>query len=192
MHPNEVKISDRVWNVPNALSLVRLALALLVGALIEGAAYLPALIFFCIAAATDWIDGWWARKYNCVTKFGRILDPFVDKVIIAAALIALVGVAGSCIQAWMVTLIVAREFLVTSIRAMVEGRGGDFSARSLGKWKMVLQCGAVISSLVLLSSTSWGSSLIWVTSAMAWAAVLLTIVSGADYVLQALRISRAA
>lgn len=179
---------DQVWNVPNALSLVRLLLAIVVGLLIEWHFFLPAMIFFVIAASTDFVDGWWARRFNQVTKLGRILDPFVDKIIVTAALVALVGQTGSQIAAWMVTLILGREFLVTSIRAMVEGKGGDFSARWLGKWKMLVQCAAIVSSLWLLHAPQlW---LFWTTAVFAWAAVLITIASGVDYVAQALRMSK--
>lgn len=178
---------DQIWNVPNALSLARLLLAVAVGVLIENQFYLAGLVAFIIAASTDFLDGWWARRFNQVTKLGRILDPFVDKIIITAALVALVGEAGSQIAAWMVTLIVGRELLVTSIRAMVEGKGGDFSARWLGKWKMVVQCAAIVASLWWLHSQQvW---LCWATLILAWAAVLITLASGIDYVAQALRIT---
>lgn len=187
--------SDQVWNVPNALSTVRLILALVVGLLIEYGYFVPGLVLFVIAAATDWLDGWWARKYDQITKLGRILDPFVDKIIITAALVALVGQRGSQISAFMVTLILGRELLVTSIRAMVEGKGGDFSARWLGKWKMVLQCAAIVSSLMLLSANAsqevaTRGGLHWTTLGLAWGAVVITAASGVDYVVQALRISR--
>lgn len=180
--------ADQIWNVPNALSLVRLVLAVVVGLLIEWRAFLPAMLAFLIAASTDFVDGWWARRFNQVTKLGRILDPFVDKIIVTAALVALVGQPGSQIAAWMVTLILGREFLVTSIRAMVEGKGGDFSARWLGKWKMLIQCAAIVSSLWLLNAPqNW---LFWTTGVLAWAAVMITLASGVDYVTQALRLSK--
>lgn len=180
--------SDRIWNVPNGLSFARLLLALLVGALIELGIYLPAAIVFVVAAGTDFVDGWWARRFNQITKLGRILDPFVDKIIITASFVALVGQPGSHIAAWMVTVMLGRELLVTSIRAMVEGRGGDFSARWMGKWKMVVQCAAVVASLLWLDQQqAW---LAWATIALAWAAVLITAASGVDYVLQAIRLSR--
>jgi CDP-diacylglycerol--glycerol-3-phosphate 3-phosphatidyltransferase len=187
--PNTEQDLDRIINVPNALSMARLLLALVVGVLIELGNYLPALIVFVIAASTDFVDGWWARRFNQVTKLGRILDPFVDKIIITAALIALVGAPGSQVPAWMVTIIIGREFLVTSIRAMVEGQGGDFSARWLGKWKMVVQCAAVVSSLLLLHGLTDAPWLTWVTIALAWAAVLITMASGWDYVAQAIKLS---
>lgn len=180
---------DRIVNVPNALSMLRLLLALVVGVLIELGSFLPALIVFVIAASTDFVDGWWARRFNQVTKLGRILDPFVDKIIITAALIALVGAPGSQVPAWLVTIIIGREFLVTSIRAMVEGQGGDFSARWLGKWKMVVQCAAVVSSLLLLHGLTDAPWLTWLTIALAWAAVVITIASGWDYVAQAIKLS---
>ncbi|MEZ6138375.1 MAG: CDP-diacylglycerol--glycerol-3-phosphate 3-phosphatidyltransferase [Pirellulaceae bacterium] len=200
--PDELAVTSQtskrvgqVWNVPNALSMARLILALGVGVLIEWGAFLLALIVFLIAASTDFLDGWWARKFDQVTKLGRILDPFVDKIIITAALIALVGATGSQVSAWMVTVIIGREFLVTSIRAMVEGSGGDFSARWLGKWKMVVQCAAVVASLLLLHQTFDQASesiawLQWTTLALMWLAVIITVASGWDYVVQAIKLSR--
>lgn len=185
----DFKPENQIWNVPNVLSLIRLSLALVVGLLIEWQYYLLAALLFLLAASTDFVDGWWARKYGQVTKLGRVLDPFVDKIIVTAALIALVGEQGSGISAWMVTVIVGRELLVTSLRAMVEGKGGDFSARWLGKWKMVLQCAAIVSSLLLLT---YGATQTWIgptTLALVWIAVLITIASGVDYVVKAVRLS---
>lgn len=172
--------------------MARLILALFVGILIELGNFLPALIVFIVAASTDFLDGWWARRFNQVTKLGRILDPFVDKIIITSALIALVGQDGSRVLPWMVTIIIGREFLVTSIRAMIEGDGGDFSARWLGKWKMVFQCAAVVASLWLLDGRSSQIWLTWTTSVLIWAAVIITLASGADYVVQAIQLSRKA
>lgn len=183
---------NAVWNVPNALSMIRLVLAFLVGILIEWDYYITAMITFLIAASTDFVDGWWARRYGQITKLGRVLDPFVDKIIITAAMVALVGAANSYVQAWMVTVIIGRELLVTSLRAMIEGQGGDFSARWLGKWKMLFQCAAIVSSLLLLS---FATSQPWLTTATAilmWSAVIITIASGLDYVWQAVQISRKA
>lgn len=181
--------SSQVFNVPNALSTIRLVLAFAVGLLIEFDSFLPAMAVFVFAASTDFVDGWWARKFDQVTKLGRILDPFVDKVIITAAFIALAAADGSQVMPWMVTVIICREFLVTSLRAMVEGAGGDFSARWLGKWKMVVQCAAVVSSLILLeySEIVW---LQWTTIVLMWAAVLITLGSGLDYVFQAVKLSK--
>lgn len=180
--------SDQIWNVPNALTMARLVLAGGVGILIEYGWYFPALVAFVIAASTDFLDGWWARRFNQITKLGRVLDPFVDKIIVTAALVALVGEPASQIAAWMVTVILGREFLVTSLRAMIEGQGGDFSARWMGKWKMLVQCAAIVASLWLLQNPQpW---LQWTTIALAYAAVAITVASGVDYVIQAARAMR--
>jgi CDP-diacylglycerol--glycerol-3-phosphate 3-phosphatidyltransferase len=155
--------------------------------LIEHEAWIAAMILFIVAASTDWIDGWWARRYQQVTKLGRILDPFVDKVIICGAMIALVGAPDSPIPPWMATLVVARELLVTSLRGMVEGKGGDFSAKQLGKWKMVAQCASVVAAILFLSYESAPDWLQWTTFVSLWISVILTVVSAMEYVLVVIR-----
>lgn len=178
------------FNVPNTLSMIRLIMAIGVGGLIELGQFTPAWIVFIVAASTDWIDGYWARRFNQVTKLGRILDPFVDKIIITAAMIALVGVPGSGVAAWMVTVIVGRELLVTSLRGMVEGAGGDFSARPLGKWKFLFQCIAVVACLILVSVSQPSPALLWTCRVALWVAVITTIASAVDYVLIVLQLAR--
>jgi len=171
------------WNVPNALSSARLVLAIAVCILIEWRFLMPALICFLIAASTDWIDGWWARRFQQVTKLGRILDPFVDKVIICGGMIALCAVPSSPIAPWMATLVVGRELLVTSLRGMVEGKGGDFSAKQLGKWKMVAQCAVIVSVLIELQYTNAPGWQHWTSFVLIWTAIVLTILSGLEYVM---------
>lgn len=175
------------WNVPNALSAARFVLAVAVCGLIEWRFLLAALICFVIAASTDWIDGWWARKFQQVTKLGRILDPFVDKIIICGAMIALSALPNSPIAPWMATVIVGRELLVTSLRGMVEGQGGDFSAKQLGKWKMVAQCAAIVSVLIELQFQKAPSWLHTTSLITVWMAILLTVVSGIEYVMLVVR-----
>lgn len=174
-------------NVPNALSSARLILAIVVCIFVELHWFLAALICFTIAATTDFLDGWWARKYNQITKLGRILDPFVDKTIICGAMIALVGVPGSGLAAWIATLVVCRELLVTSLRGMIEGAGGDFSAKQLGKWKMVAQCAAVIAILLCLMQDVPPTWLLWTRWLSIWSAVVLTVLSGLEYVMVVVR-----
>lgn len=175
-----------VYNVPNALTSVRFVLAIAVIVLIPIHAFIGALVLFSIAASTDWIDGYWARKYGQVTKLGRVFDPFVDKIIICGTFIALVEVTESGVASWMASIVVGRELLVTSLRGMIEGAGGDFSARQLGKWKMVLQCAAVIAILLCLITPviSWLSML---AQMLLWGAILLTVYSGYDYSVAAAR-----
>lgn len=179
-----------VYNVPNALTSVRFALAIAVIALVPMASYRAAVIVFLIAASTDWMDGYWARKYGQVTKLGRIFDPFVDKIIICGSFIALAGVEASNVGSWMATIVVARELLVTSLRGMIEGAGGDFSASWLGKWKMVVQCAAVVSELLCLISFPPAAWLLMTSQILLWAAIALTVYSGYVYVLAAARVMR--
>jgi CDP-diacylglycerol--glycerol-3-phosphate 3-phosphatidyltransferase len=166
------------------LTSIRFALAIAVMALVPLGWYTGALVVFSIAASTDWMDGYWARKYGQITKLGRIFDPFVDKIIICGTFIALAEVPDSGVASWMATIVVARELLVTSLRGMIEGAGGDFSAKQLGKWKMVLQCAAVIAILLKLI---YPAAAAWQVLAplLLWSAILLTIYSGYDYTVAA-------
>lgn len=182
--------SGSPWNVPNLLTSARFVLAIAVILLIQFKLFLAAMILFIIAASTDWMDGYWARKYGQVTKFGRIFDPFVDKIIICGTFIALVAVPDSGIQPWMAVLVVGRELLVTSLRGMIEGAGKDFSATAIGKWKMVFQCVAVVASLLYLISPEPAIWLIWTLRISVWLAVGLTLYSGYVYVMAAGRVMR--
>ena len=179
--------STSIYNVPNALTTARFALSIGVMLMIPVQSYGLALILFVVAASTDWMDGYWARKYGQVTKLGRIFDPFVDKIIICGTFIALVEVADSGVASWMATTIVAREMLVTSLRGMIEGSGGDFSANQLGKWKMVVQCAAAITILLALIYPT-ATALAVLGQGLLWAAILITIYSGFVYVLAAAKV----
>lgn len=130
---------------------------------------------FIVAAVTDALDGYLARRWNVVTTFGRIMDPFADKLLVIGAFVFLASpgfthtgdaiihlpkqqpppenVSGSVtgVQAWMVALILGRELLVTSIRAECEARGVEFSASWSGKWKMILQSVCVPAVLILMN-----------------------------------------
>ncbi|WDQ17303.1 CDP-diacylglycerol--glycerol-3-phosphate 3-phosphatidyltransferase [Rhodopirellula sp. P2] len=177
-----------IYNVPNALTTARFVLAIAVMVLIPAGMYMAAMIVFLIAASTDWMDGYWARKYGQVTKLGRIFDPFVDKIIICGSFIALVEVPDSPVASWMATIVIARELLVTSLRGIIEGAGGDFSASWLGKWKMVLQCAAVVAVLLTYIVTPLPLWLSWTTWVLLWGAIGLTVYSGVDYTLIAARV----
>ena len=155
-------------NVPNALTLLRVVFAVAVFFCIAPGIYDPvmghydlALVFFVLASLTDFLDGWWARRFKQITVFGRIMDPFADKFLICGTFICLVAIPAMTrceilapnwlmLQPWMVIVIVGRELLITSLRAVVESSGGDFSAKWIGKWKMGFQCVAVIACLIYL------------------------------------------
>ncbi|WP_231603398.1 CDP-diacylglycerol--glycerol-3-phosphate 3-phosphatidyltransferase [Neorhodopirellula pilleata] len=180
-----------IYNVPNALTTVRFGLAIAVVVLIPLGEFGAALATFLIAVSTDWMDGYWARKYGQVTKLGRIFDPFVDKIIICGTFIALVEVDASPIASWMATIVVARELLVTSLRGIIEGGGGDFSASWLGKWKMVVQCAAIVAVLLMYVLTPVPGWLPGTTTVLVWAAIGITVYSGVDYTLIAARVMQA-
>src|SRR5262245_20644081 len=134
---------NTILNVPNVLTTARFLLSIVVFVLIPLHHYLAAMIVFLLAASTDWIDGWWARKFNQVTKLGRIFDPFVDKIIICGTFIYLAAEwPHSGIAPWMTVVVVGREMLVTAIRSEIEGRGGDVAAKRLGTLKRECTCGA--------------------------------------------------
>ena len=174
---------ERVFNVPNQLTVARLLLSVGLFVLLVFEYYLASLFLFAVAALTDWLDGYWARKYGQVTTLGRILDPFVDKIIVCGTFIFLAAVPASGVAAWMAVLIVARELLVTALRSFLEGEGADFSAVMSGKLKMVLQCLAVLVSLyALYHGAPYPPALEWALPVTVWAAVLITVYSGAAYV----------
>lgn len=180
-------VSTNIYNVPNALTLVRLMLAMVVCVLIHQVAFLPAFIVFVFAASTDWVDGYWARRFNQVTKLGRVLDPFVDKVIICSVFIYLSATPEAGIPPWATVIVIGRELLVTALRGAVEGAGGDFSATMSAKWKMVAQCTAAGASLLTLYQEQ---SVLWIVTLrdiFLAIAILLTLQSAVGYVVTAFR-----
>jgi CDP-diacylglycerol---glycerol-3-phosphate 3-phosphatidyltransferase len=187
-----------VFNVPNQLTSIRLVLAIVLFGLIAYEQYLAGMWVFIVAAGTDWIDGFYARRYNQVTTLGRILDPFVDKIIICGTFIFLAAIPsvgplqGSGLTPAMAVIVVGRELLVTALRSFLEQQGADFSATLSGKLKMVLQCIAAVTSLYALSygtlvRPGWLQSTLTIS---VWAAVALTVVSGVAYVFAAIRLLR--
>jgi len=175
--------SAAVWTVPNLLSLARLAVSIAVFVLIHRRADLAATLAFLVASATDWVDGWYARRFGQVSRLGRIFDPLVDKVLVCGAAILVADPAGP-LPPWMAVVIVVRELVVTAIRAEMERVGTDFSAGWSGKLKMVLQCAAVA---VVLADRTWpdrtigGLTLAAAASWTTWAAIVATAWSGLEY-----------
>jgi len=175
-------------NLPNLLTLLRIFFVpLLVAALVqENRSYavggfkltneLLALAIFLAAAATDLLDGYLARRWKQVTTVGTLLDPIADKLLISAALIALVQT--HVVTAWMAILIIGREFAVSGLRAIAAAEGYTIKASELGKTKMVTQVAAV--SLVMLSMR-W-KELRPVAVAGLWAVVFFSLASAVDYV----------
>jgi CDP-diacylglycerol--glycerol-3-phosphate 3-phosphatidyltransferase len=185
-------------NVPNLITLSRLILAIVLFGLIDiGGHWLASTVLFIVAASTDFVDGHIARRYGLVTKVGRILDPFVDKVIIGGAFLflAMYRDLGSGVSAWMVITVIGREMFVTSLRSVLEQEGKDFSAVMSGKIKMVVQCAAVAGSLLFLEygkGSSNEQSLAMARDCLLWASVAVTLYSGYEYVVRAVKMFRGA
>ena len=188
--------SSLIWNVPNVLSFVRIPLAVALFVCIVHQLWLVGLILFVFACATDWLDGWWARRYGPLTLVGRNLDPLADKILVCGAFIYLIPVPGAGIEPWMVTVVVVRELLVTGIRGMVEATGKKFGADWFGKLKMGLQCAVLIGVLLI----EWGREagfgpaildvLVRVQLVLLWLMLAATVGSGVQYVVKAARLLR--
>ena len=176
-----------LFNIPNVVTAARFLLSIVVFVLIPLNYYLAALIIFSVAVMTDWVDGYWARRLGQVTKLGRILDPLVDKIIICGTFIVLAIEPDSGIAVWVAAVVLCRELLVTALRSFIEQRGGDFSANMAGKLKMVLQCAAIIASLIVLTygRDESPTGMIWASRVFVWIAVISTVQSGLGYALAA-------
>ena len=163
-------------NLPNALTLVRILLVpvLVVALTVEtaGGSAIAAAVF-ALAALTDGLDGYVARSRQAVTTFGKVMDPVADKLLIAAALVALVSL--DRLAAWVAMVIIAREFAVSGLRIAAGQQGVVIPASLLGKAKTIVQVAAV---LALIAAPDPGA--VWV-SALVYVMVAVTIASGADY-----------
>jgi CDP-diacylglycerol---glycerol-3-phosphate 3-phosphatidyltransferase len=175
-------------NLPNLLTLLRIFFVpLLVAALlaedlgVNWARLVPvsrelfALGIFLAAAATDLIDGYFARRWRQVTTVGTLLDPIADKLLISAALISLVEIQR--VPAWMVILIIGREFAVTGLRSIAAASGFMIHASDLGKTKMVTQVAAIA---LVIGGIRWPQLVEYVRFAM-WAVVVFGFVSAVGY-----------
>ena len=158
-----------------------------------GAFLQVAFWLFISIAASDYLDGYLARRGNHVTAFGRIADPFVDKVLVIGTMVFLAVLDWSrpWFPAWIVVVVVAREFLVTGIRGYVESLGLQFPADWFGKMKMVFQCIAigVVIGIFAFAWPPWARSTLEVLGhVFVWATLLTTLGSGTSYVLKTRRL----
>ena len=142
--------------------------------------YPVALVLFCLASATDALDGSIARKRGLVTNFGKIMDPLADKILVYSALCLFIE--SGLIKSWMMIIILAREFIVAGMRTVAASEGRVLAAGMSGKIKTVLQMVAVILYLFGLSVPSIGNTVIMIANVIFWAALAMTIYSGAEYV----------
>ncbi len=179
-------------NWANRLTVGRLGLTILFVVALSSPwpyAHTIALVTFLIAGITDFFDGEIARRYQTVTNFGKLMDPLVDKIMIAAAVISLVSLRA--IPAWAATVIVGRDFLITGLRLMASAKGEILSAERLGKHKTSWQIVTVIFFLTLLALAEWSRATVgtvWWQRAwneagavLIWLTVALTLYSGLGY-----------
>ncbi len=167
-------------NLPNKLTTLRIILIpVFMVLLMTGHSYISAIIFIA-ASITDALDGHIARKYNLVTNFGKIMDPLADKLLVTSALLCLVQLGH--VAAWMVFVILARELLIVSLRAVAASQGIVIAASKWGKAKTISQMIAVI--LLLIENWPFGWDGFPLADIFLWIAVILTVISGIDYVVK--------
>jgi len=162
-------------NVPNVLTLLRiLAVPVIVVALLDETpdGDVIAAIVFALAALTDGLDGYIARRRSQITTFGKLIDPLADKLLVIAALISLVSL--DRLAAWIAMVIIARELAVTALRSVAAERGVVIAASWLGKVKTALQVVAIFALIAFDPAPTWVDVLLYV-------AVAVTVISGADY-----------
>ena len=199
--------------IPNSITIARLALAVVFFVLLnvhDEASFVwhmkIAFAVFLVAVFTDILDGYLARAWKVESAFGRVVDPFVDKLLICGAFIffasndfinvaikttqypdhASLNVTG--VHPWMAVVIIAREFLVTSIRGLAEARGINFGADWAGKTKMVIQSvavGAILVDMALVSKVAWVHQ---TRTCAIWIAVIVTVLSATTYVMKARKV----
>lgn len=167
-------------NLPNKLTVLRVILIpfFVVSLMIENGAnqtfrYVAAAIFI-IASLTDMLDGKIASKYNLVTNFGKFMDPLADKLLVCSALICLIQLGQ--LPAWMVIIIVSREFIISGFRLVAAEQGIVIAASYWGKFKTTFQMIAVVLMILNFEALSV------VTLICTWAALILTIISLVDYI----------
>src|SRR5690625_809549 len=179
-------------NIPNKITLSRICLIpvfILIlsipldwGEWVIGTTTLPvvhftAAVIFLIASLTDWLDGYYARKYNLITNMGKFLDPLADKLLVSAAFILLVEL--DLAAAWIVILIISREFAVTGLRLVAAGEGIVLAASNMGKLKTVSQISAI--ALLLLHNYPFSYIGFPFATIVLYLAMIITVISGCDY-----------
>ncbi len=174
-------------NTPNKLTIFRMILVpvfmlfLLLNP--ENPTYIAlALGVFAVASITDTLDGQMARKYNLITNFGKFMDPLADKMLTTAAFLGLLSLGRA--NVWAVMLILAREFIVSGIRLVAAGEGVVIAASIWGKLKTVFQMVAIIAAIIMMFPFFPDETGTIITEILIWLSALITVISGADYVIK--------
>ncbi|MFQ5897946.1 MAG: CDP-diacylglycerol--glycerol-3-phosphate 3-phosphatidyltransferase [Candidatus Methylomirabilia bacterium] len=175
-------MGNDIVNLPIGLTLARIVLVPFVVMFLISSSRVHvfiAAVIFVAASLTDWLDGLVARRRNQVTTLGKLLDPVADKLLVAAALVALFQLEK--VAAWMVLVIVGRELAVTGLRAVSASVGIVVPASQLGKYKTLSQYAAITLLILEQGVPSQYGSVHWLAAGALWVALLLTVVSGAHY-----------
>ncbi|RNC69581.1 MAG: CDP-diacylglycerol--glycerol-3-phosphate 3-phosphatidyltransferase [Desulfuromonadales bacterium] len=189
--------SQTIWNLPNILTLLRIALIPVIAVLLispsKEAGFWAAAVF-AVASVTDWLDGYLARRMGIVTVFGKFLDPIADKLMVMAALIMILPF--NRVPAWMVLVILGREIIITGLRGIASSEGIVISASDLGKFKTIFQIVAIL-GLLLHFDYHWFFGIdhpfLYVNMHNVgmfylWIATVITIWSGVDYLVKFMKI----
>lgn len=178
--PNRITVS-RICLIPIFVLVMILDLGwgdmTLLGATMPVEHFVGAMIFI-VASLTDWIDGYYARKHNLVTNLGKFLDPLADKLLVAAAFILLIEI-NDAVPAWIIIVIISREFAVTGLRLICAEQGEVVAANQLGKIKTWTQIIAI--SLLLLNNIIFEMWNFPADMIMLWVALIFTVWSGIEY-----------
>ena len=204
-------------HIPNFITMARLILTVIFFLVLnlheQGTFYRnmwAAFVIFLLAVSTDWIDGYLARKWKVESAFGRVVDPFADKIMICGSFVFFAShdfvnieqarlVFGPSeppisiltgVVPWMAVVLIGREFLITGIRGLAESRGIDFRADWAGKIKMGVQCVAV-GAVLFNVATHWSMAWVWwVRDLSIWITLFVTVASAVNYIIRARRLIR--
>jgi CDP-diacylglycerol--glycerol-3-phosphate 3-phosphatidyltransferase len=181
-------------NLPNSITMSRIVMIpLLLWILTQhfpwqghGAQEITASVLFVLASITDGLDGYLARKRSQITTMGMLLDPIADKVMVTAALIALVAYNPQVVKVWIVVVIIGREFLVSGLRSIASTEGFTIEASELGKLKTVIQIVCVVSAILAQGWRQWQFGVLivpvkWIAIAAIYFTVLVSVISAIDY-----------
>lgn len=177
--PNKITLS-RIFLIPIFIIILSVPFPfgdITIASVTMPVTHLIGAIIFIIAAGTDWLDGYYARKYNLITNFGKFLDPLADKLLVSASLIILVQF--DMAPAWVVIIIISREFAVTGLRLVASGEGIVLAASQMGKIKTATQLIAI--ALLLLHNFPLAFLPIPLDVWMLYIATFFTALSGIDY-----------
>ncbi|HTG81157.1 MAG TPA: CDP-diacylglycerol--glycerol-3-phosphate 3-phosphatidyltransferase [Geobacteraceae bacterium] len=191
------KTGSPIWNLPNILTLLRIALIPLMSVLLLSSsreAGFWAAAVFAVASVTDWLDGYLARRMQIVTTFGKFLDPIADKLIVTAALVMILPF--NRVPAWMVLVILGREIIITGLRGLASTEGIVIPASNLGKFKTIFQIVAILGLLLhydyhwffAMNSPYLCVNMHNVGLFYLWIAFVLTVWSGIDYLSKFIRV----